>query len=86
MAELVSKAEQELREDGTGVAACAVDRRICGTHQQRAGVSEGLAIERGEHGGQRHRHVGAGVAVGHRKHVDLVDVVGAREQAIDAGA
>ena len=83
---LVGEAEQELREDRAGVAAGAVEGGVGDAHEQRAGMGLGLAIEGGEHGGEGHRQVGAGVAVGDREDVDLVEVVGLLEQAVDAGA
>jgi hypothetical protein len=86
MPDAVTDAEQELREDRAGVAARAVERGIRDLRQQLAGVPRRFALERGQHGRERHRHVGAGVAVGHREHVDLVDVVRACEQPVDAGA
>ena len=46
----------------------------------------GPVAQRCEHGLQRQREVGAGVAVGHREHVDLVDHFLARDEAVDAGA
>ena len=48
------------------------------------------AVDLVEHGAQRERHVVAGVAVGDREHVEVVDLLAARlevrERALDDGA
>ena len=57
-----------------------VDRALAVGHQ---------AVELGEHGAQREHHVVAGVAVGDREHVEVVDLLAARlqmgERAGDGG-
>jgi len=83
--ELVAEAEEELREDRAGVAARAVERGVGDACQGLAGVIVGCALQAAEHGAHGEREVGAGVAVGHREYVDLVQVLLLREQACDAG-
>ena len=83
--ELVAHAEEELRQDRAGVAACAVERRIGHARERLAGVTVREALKRAEYRAHRECEVGARVAVGNGEHVDLVQVLLARQQPQDAG-
>ena len=79
----IAQAEEELRQDRAGIAACAVERGVSHARERLAGVAVGRLAQGTEHGVHREREVGAGVAVGHREHVDLVQVFLARQQPQD---
>ncbi len=85
VSELVAHAEKELRQDRTRVAARTVQRCIGDARERLAGVAVGEALKRAEHRAHREREVRAGVAVRDGEHVDLVQVLLAREQPQDAG-
>ena len=82
----IAEPHQELCEDRSGIAARAVERGIGRAGQHPPGVRHRLTIERRQHGGQRHRHIGSGVSIRDREDIDLVEVVCPLEQAVDAGA
>ena len=100
--ELLGGAADELREDDAAVAAGAEQGRAGdGLDDLVAAdlVDEATSpcervrrepVELGEHGLQRERHVVAGVAVGDREDVEVVDLAAARlevrERAVDDGA
>ena len=85
MAEPVAESEEELREDGAGVAARAVERGVRDARQGLAGVVVRRARQAAEHRAHGEREVRARVAVRHREDVDLVEVLLPRQQARDAG-
>ena len=63
---------QDLAEDDTAVAACTHERPV--THRLASGLHVRCrAVELGDHRVERARHVGSGVPVGHRVHVQTVD-------------
>ena len=65
---------QQLRDDHAGVAARA-EQRAAGERQHRvAEIGRGRAVELLLGGGEREHEIGAGVAVGHREDVELVDL------------
>ena len=82
----IAKPHQELCEDRSGVAARAVEGGIGRAGQHPPGIRHRLTIECRQHGGQRHRHVGAGVSIRDREHIDIVEVICPLEQTVDAGA
>jgi len=80
----VAEAREELREDRARVAARAVERRVRRARQHAPGVVDRTGLQRAEHRAHGQREVGAGVAVRHREHVDLVEVLALGEHAADA--
>ena len=95
--QLLGGAADQLREDDAGVAAGAqqrsagdgLDDLVAADLVQRALVL-GEPVELVEHGAQRERHVVAGVAVGDREDVEVVDLLTASfefaEGPLDDGA
>ena len=95
--QLLGGAADELGEDHAGVAAGAQQRRagdrvddlVAADLVERALVL-GQPVELVEHRAQRQRHVVAGVAVGDREDVEVVDLLAAclelAERALDDGA
>ena len=81
--QLLGGAADDLAEDHAGVAAGAHQRRP-GQRLDELGAADlvdRLAVEAVEllhHGPHRHRHVVAGVAVGDREDVEVVDLLAAR--------
>ena len=75
---------QQLRQDDAGVAARAHQRAVGHGPQRRRGVVGGGAdgVVDGLH---RQQQVGAGVAVGHRVDVEVVDLVARRGEVLPAG-
>ncbi len=80
---LLGRAAHDLREDHAAVAARAEQRRTCDRLHDL--VTSDLvhhltvqAVELGHHGAQRLHHVVAGVPVGDREHVQVVDLLAAR--------
>ncbi|MGB5104213.1 MAG: hypothetical protein WBO04_12985 [Steroidobacteraceae bacterium] len=82
--EPVAHAEEELRQDCARVAAGSVECGVGHARERLAGMPVRPALQRAEHRVHGEREVGPGVAVGHREHVDLVQVLLAGEQAHDA--
>ncbi len=87
--ELLGGAADQLREDHAGVAARAeqrgagdgLDDLLASDLIDRALLIGALQpVELAQHGAQRQRHVVAGVAVGDREHVQVVDLLAARFQ------
>ncbi len=83
--QLLGGAADDLAEDHAGVAAGAHQRRPGQRlHQLRAADLVDLeaveAVELLHHGAHRHRHVVAGVAVGDREDVEVVDLLASRLQ------
>ena len=66
---------EELRQDGTGVAARAVDGVVAHPAEQFTGMAAGPAERAIEHAAQGGSQVVAGVSVGHRKHIDAIEPV-----------
>jgi hypothetical protein len=77
----LARAMQELREDRAGVAARAVDGVVGHLAQQDPGRGRTPAQAARQHAAQREGEVAARVAIGHRKHVDLVENVPPRQDA-----
>ena len=83
--ELVGEAAQELGEDGAGVAAGTEDG-AAGEHRPGGlGGARALAVERGDGGLGGEQEVGAGVAVGHREDVEVVEPAAGLGQDVDRG-
>jgi len=76
---------EELRQDGAGVAARAVDGVVADPAEQVAGMLAGLAERAVEHAAQRRGEVVAGIAVGHREHVDAVQSIARGDDPARAG-
>jgi hypothetical protein len=76
---------QELRQDGAGIAAGAVDGVVADLRQQFPGMAAAPAQRAIEYAAQRGRHVVAGVPVGHRKYVDPVQPVAGRNHPAGTG-
>ena len=68
-------AMQELGEDRAGIAARAVYGVVADPRQQFADMAAAPAERAVEHAAQGRGHVVAGVAVGHREHIDAVQPV-----------
>ena len=68
-------------------AARATESTISSRPISSTSPARGQAVELVEHGAQRERHVVAGVAVGDREHVEVVDLAAASlelgERALD---
>lgn len=71
----VTHAVGELREDGAGIAARTVQCRIGDDFRQPVGVRLAVLQQRGPHSPQHDGEIGTGVAVGHGKYVDAVEVL-----------
>ena len=86
--ELLGGAVDQLREDHAAVAARPQQRRardrlddlVAADLVDRAVAVGGEAVELLEHGAHRQHHVVAGVAVGDREDVEVVDLLAARLQ------
>ena len=74
-----------MRENGAGVAARAVQRRIGDARQRLAGMPIRAPAQHAQHRVHGQREIRARIAVGHRKHVDLVEVFLPRQHALDPG-
>ena len=78
--ELLGGAADELAEDDAGVSARAEQRRAGDGVDDLVAADlvdvplRGEVVELGQHGAQRQRHVVARVAVGDRKHVQVIDL------------
>jgi hypothetical protein len=88
--QLLRSAAHDLREDHAAVPARAEQRGARhGAHDLvAADVVDRLPVHRAEllgHGLQRERHVVAGVTVGDREHVEVVDLLAARLQLREGG-
>ena len=83
--EAFGQALEELGHDRAGIAAGAVDRLRGHPAQHFAGVAAATLAHHAQHRAQGEGEVGAGVAVGHREHVDAVDLVATRDHALDSG-
>lgn len=76
---------EELRNDRSGIAAGAINGFGRSASQYFPGTRKLWCTHAGKYGRQRERHVCSGVAIGHRKHIDPVDLVATRDHALDAG-
>ena len=81
---LLGEANQELRHDRAGVAARTVDRVVADPDQQFADVAAAPAQRALQHAAQGRGEVAAGIAVGHREHVDAVEFVAGRDHPAGA--
>ena len=81
---LFGQADQELRHDRAGIAARAVDGVVADPDQQFADVAAAPAQRALQHAAQGRGEVAAGIAVGHREHVDAVEFVAGRDHPAGA--
>jgi hypothetical protein len=74
----ICEAGHDLRQDDPAVAGGAGQRRALGGQRQLLPVMRGRALQPGSQLGRSLGQVGAGVAVGHRVHVQVVQAGGRR--------
>ena len=72
VARLLGQADEELRHDRAGIAARAIDGVVADAREQFADVPAAPAQRTLQHVAEGRGEVVAGIAVGHREHVDAI--------------
>ena len=81
---MLGHAVQELGEDRAGIAACAVDGIVADPLQQLADVPAAATQRAVEHAAEGESEIVAGVAIGDREDIDLVESVAGGDDPVRA--